>query len=188
MIIMNQAKFDRKIDISRVFGTTIKEGKLVQKEIAKRMHVTPSAIAHLKKGDMPLQFENIEALMKATGKQNQFLAMQVANQMVGITTPVIDGDKIMKEPLAMAVKTMPELSQAMASIQESMDEMTIPSDQRRNENFKDPEKLVNECFDAVLYLMNLIAYVCKSFEFSMQDMLKARVKRWIMKGIVKGAD
>lgn len=188
MIIMSQAKFDRKIDISRAFGSTIKEGKLVQKEIARRMHITPSAIAHLKKGDMPLQFENIEALMRATGKQNQFLAMEISNKMVGITTPVMDGDKIMKEPLAMAVKTIPELSQAMASIQDSLDEMTIPKDQLKAENFEDPEKLVNECFDAVLYLMNLIAYVCKSFEFSMQDMLKARVKRWVMKGIVKGDD
>ncbi|QAR35236.1 helix-turn-helix domain-containing protein [Latilactobacillus curvatus] len=185
---MNQAKLNRKINISRVLGTTIKEGKLVQKEIARRMHVTPSAIAHLKKGDMPLQFENIEALMKATGKQNQFLAMEISNKMVGITTPVIDGDKIMKEPLAMAVKTMPELSQAMTSIQKSMDEMTIPSDQLKKENLEDPEELVKECFDAVLYLMNLIAYVCKAFGFSMQDMLKQRVKRWVMKGIVKGVD
>ncbi|KLD60866.1 hypothetical protein [Lactiplantibacillus plantarum] len=98
---------------------------------------------------------------------------------------MIDGDRIMKEPLAMAVKTMPELSQALAAIQDSLDELTIPKEDLKPNDFDDPKKLVAECFDAVLYLLNLIAYVCRGFDLSMQDQLKQRMKKWFKDGVVK---
>lgn len=164
---------------------TMRLNKITTTQLAGRTGYTPSMISKIKTGAAPMQFDSLKALLEALPEDNQFLAIEAANKYIGITTPVIDGDGIIKEPLSMAIKTMPELTEALSSIQNSLDEMTIPQDKLKPENFQDPEKLVNECFDAVLYLMNLIAYVCKSFGFSMQRMLKKRVKKWIMEGIVK---
>jgi len=52
-------------------------------------------------------------------------------------------------------------------------------------DFEDPKKLVAECFDAVLYLLNLIAYVCRAFDLSMQGQLQQRMKKWFKDGVVK---
>lgn len=164
---------------------TMKLNRVSTNELAGRMGYTPSMVSKIKTGAAPLQFDNVKSMLEALPKDSQFLAMEAANKFIGITTPVIDGDGIIKEPLSMAIKTMPELTEALSSIQNSLDEMTIPEERLKPENFEDPGKLVSECFDAVLYLMNLIAYVCKTFGFSMQDMLKKRVKKWIMEGIVK---
>src|SRR5699024_10169243 len=141
-----QATLKKRLKIGKRLDITIVDNDLVQKVIAKQMNRTPSAIAHLKNDDIPLQFDDIEALLNATGKNNQFLAMEIAHQMVGITVPAIDGSKVMKEPLAMAVKTMPELTQALEAIQQSMDELTIPKQELSEKDFKDPEKLVFECY------------------------------------------
>ncbi|WP_252263323.1 hypothetical protein [Lactiplantibacillus plantarum] len=132
-----------------------------------------------------IQIESVPAFLAALPNQNQFFAIELAHRFVGVTTPVIDGDRIMKEPLAMAVKTMPELSQALAAIQDSLDELTIPKEDLKPNDFDDPKKLVAECFDAVLYLLNLIAYVCRGFDLSMQDQLKQRMKKWFKDGVVK---
>lgn len=164
---------------------TMKLNHKTVRQLAKDVGYTDGMISKIKHGAAPMQFENVQAILEAMPKDNQFLAIEVANKFVGITTPVIDGDGIIKEPLSMAIKAMPELTEALSSIQNSLDEMTIPEDRLKPENFEEPGKLVNECFDAVLYLTNLIAYVCKTFGFSMQDMLKKRVKKWIMEGIVK---
>ncbi|WP_259691839.1 hypothetical protein [Lactiplantibacillus plantarum] len=132
-----------------------------------------------------IQIESVPAFLAALPNQNQFFAIELAHRFVGVTTPVVDGDRIMKEPLAMAVKTMPELSQALAAIQDSLDELTIPKEDLKPNDFDDPKKLVAECFDAVLYLLNLIAYVCRGFDLSMQDQLKQRMKKWFKDGVVK---
>ncbi|MCC6117104.1 hypothetical protein LA430_11345 [Lactiplantibacillus plantarum] len=132
-----------------------------------------------------IQIESVPAFLAALPNQNQFFAIELAHRFVGVTTPVIDGDRIMKEPLAMAVKTMPELSQALAAIQDSLDELTIPKEDLKPNDFDDPKKLIAECFDAVLYLLNLIAYVCRGFDLSMQDQLKQRMKKWFKDGVVK---
>lgn len=132
-----------------------------------------------------IQIESVPAFLAALPNQNQFFAIELAHRFVGVTTPVIDGDRIMKEPLAMAVKTMPELSQALAAIQDSLDELTIPKEDLKPNDFDDPKKLVAECFDAVLYLLNLIAFVCRGFDLSMQDQLKQRMKKWFKDGVVK---
>lgn len=132
-----------------------------------------------------IQIESVPAFLAALPNQNQFFAIELAHRFVGVTTPVIDGDRIMKEPLAMAVKTMPELSQALAAIQDSLDELTIPKEDLKPNDFDDPNKLVAECFDAVLYLLNLIAFVCRGFDLSMQDQLKQRMKKWFKDGVVK---
>lgn len=132
-----------------------------------------------------IQIESVPAFLAALPNQNQFFAIELAHRFVGVTTPVIDGDRIMKEPLAMAVKTMPELSQALAAIQDSLDELTIPKEDLKPNDFDDPKKLVAECFDAVLYLLNLIAFVCRGFDLSMQDQLKQRMNKWFKDGVVK---
>ncbi len=132
-----------------------------------------------------IQIESVPAFLVALPNQNQFFAIELAHRFVGVTTPVVDGDRIMKEPLAMAVKTMPELSQALAAIQDSLDELTIPKEDLKPNDFDDPKKLVAECFDAVLYLLNLIAFVCRGFDLSMQDQLKQRMKKWFKDGVVK---
>ncbi|VDG26000.1 prophage P1 protein 14 [Lactobacillus plantarum WCFS1] [Lactiplantibacillus mudanjiangensis] len=85
----------------------------------------------------------------------------------------------------MAIKTLPELKEALTAVTDSLDEFTIPAEDLRPEDYKDPEKMVGECYDAVLYLLNLIAYVCRGFNFSMQDELDKRKKIWIKKDIVK---
>lgn len=132
-----------------------------------------------------IRIESVPAFLAALPNQNQFFAIELAHRFVGVTTPVIDGDRIMKEPLAMAVKTMPELSQALAAVQDSLDELTIPKEDLKPNDFDDPNKLVAECFDAVLYLLNLIAFVCRGFDLSMQDQLKQRMKKWFKDGVVK---
>ncbi|PIO84395.1 hypothetical protein BSQ39_08305 [Loigolactobacillus backii] len=154
-------------------------------ELANKTGYTQSYISKLANQKTPLQFDSAQAFLKALPKQNQFMALQISNKLVGITTPVIDGDRIMKEPLAMAVKTMPELSQALEAIQNALDELTIPKEDLKLKDFDDPKELVYQSYDAVLYLMNLIAFISRGFDFSMQDMLIERHKLWSHEGITK---
>ncbi|VDG27902.1 helix-turn-helix domain-containing protein [Lactiplantibacillus mudanjiangensis] len=154
-------------------------------ELAKKVGYTPSLISKATHDQARIQFDAVADLLAALPEQNQFFAIDVANKALGITTPVIDGDRILKEPVAMAIKTLPELKEALTAVTDSLDEFTIPAEDLRPEDYKDPEKMVGECYDAVLYLLNLIAYVCRGFNFSMQDELDKRKKIWIKKDIVK---
>ncbi|MGN5467745.1 hypothetical protein [Lactiplantibacillus plantarum] len=154
-------------------------------ELSGKVGYSVTLIYKQKHDQARIRIESVPAFLAALPNQNQFFAIELAHRFVGVTTPVIDGDRIMKEPLAMAVKTMPELSQALAAIQDSLDELTIPKEDLKPNDFDDPKKLVAECFDAVLYLLNLIAYVCRGFDLSMQDQLKQRMKKWFKDGVVK---
>ncbi|WP_379831737.1 helix-turn-helix domain-containing protein [Lactiplantibacillus daowaiensis] len=182
-----QGKFQPSVSafIGPMLSDAMKHNNIGTQELAERLHFTPSYISKVKRDKARLQVTAVVDYLEALPEQNQFFAIDAANKLVGITTPVIDGDRIMKEPLAMAVKTMPELSEAMAAIQDSLDELTIPKEDLRPEDFEDPTKLVGECFDAVLYLLNLIAYVCRGFNFSMQDELSERMQLWVRKDIIK---
>lgn len=158
--------------------TAMKSNGVNNYDMADRLHYDESMISKIRTGKAQLQFDRIQEMFEALPEDSQFLALEVANKMVGVTVPVLDGDRVIKEPLAIAVKTMPELSQALNSIQNSLDEMTIPDDQLTPEDFKDPEESVKQLLDAVFYSTNLIAMICRMFHFSMQGELTERSKRW----------
>lgn len=164
---------------------TMKANGVNNYDLANRLHYDESMISKVRTGKAQLKFDQIQTLFEALPADSQFLALEVANKLLGITVPVLDGDRVIKEPLAIAVKTMPQLSQALNSIQNSLDEMTIPDDQLTKEDFNDPEEMVRQSLDAVFYLTNLIAMVCRMFHFSMQDELTQRSKYWQSKKEMK---
>lgn len=171
--------------VGRELTDAIVHNNLTPIELSSKVGYSVTLIYKQKHDQARFQIESVPTFLAALPNQNQFFAMQMAHKFVGVTTPVIDGDRIMKEPLAMAVKTMPELSQALGAIQDSLDELTIPKEDLRTEDFTDPERLVAESYDAVLYLLNLIAYTCRGFDWSMQDELKHRMAKWYKDGVVK---
>ncbi|WP_052000083.1 helix-turn-helix domain-containing protein [Schleiferilactobacillus shenzhenensis] len=156
----------------------MKVNHVSNEELGDRLHYDESMISKIRTGKAQLQFDRIQEMFEALPTDSQFLALEVANKMVGVTVPVLDGDRVIKEPLAITVKTMPQLSQALNAIQNSLDEMTIPDDQLTSEDFKDPEESVRQLLDAVFYSTNLIAMICRMFHFSMQGELTERSKRW----------
>lgn len=168
-----------------VLADAMKHNDVTPTELSHKVSYSVTLIYKQRHDQARIQIESAPAFLAALPNQNQFFAIEMAHKFVGVTTPVIDGDRIMKEPLAMAVKTMPELSQALGAIQDSLDELTIPKEDLRPRDFDDPERLVSECFDAVLYLLNLIAYVCRGFDLSMQERLQTRMKHWFKEGVVK---
>lgn len=171
--------------VGSVLSDAIKYNGITPTELGSKVGYSVTLIYKQKHDQARVQIESVPAFLAALPNQNQFFAIELAHKFVGVTTPVIDGDHIMKEPLAMAIKTMPELSQALSAIQESLDELTIPKEDLKPVDFEDPKKLVAECFDAVLYLLNLIAYVCRAFDLSMQGQLQQRMKKWFKDGVVK---
>ncbi|BDZ31267.1 hypothetical protein [Lactiplantibacillus brownii] len=171
--------------VGSTLSDAIYQNNITPTELGSKVGYSVTLIYKQKHDQARVQIESVPSFLAALPNQNQFFAIELAHKFVGVTTPVIDGDRIMKEPLAMAVKTMPELSEAMGAIQDSLDELTIPKEDLKPEDFKEPTRLVGECFDAVLYLLNLIAYVCRGFDLSMQRELKTRMKLWFQNGIVK---
>ena len=171
--------------VGSYLGDAIDHNSVTPAELGGKVGYSVTLIYKQRHDQARIQIESVPSFLAALPNQNQFFAIELAHKFVGVTTPVIDGDRIMKEPLAMAVKTMPELSEAMAAIQDSLDELTIPKEDLKPDDFNDPERLVAECFDAVLYLLNLIAYVCRGFDLSMQKQLQLRMKKWFSEGVVK---
>lgn len=167
------------------FPKAMKLNGVTNASLGREVGYDGSMISRIRSGNSSLRADMVQQMLEAMPEQNQFLAMEIAHKIVGITVPVIDGDRIIKEPLAMAIKTMPELSEALAAIQATVDELTIPDEDLKPEDFKDPECAIEEAYDAVLYLMNFIAWVCRKYQFSMQDIFNSRSQKWIAQGIVR---
>lgn len=164
---------------------TMKVNRVSNEDLADRLHYDESMISKIRTGKAQLQFDRIQEMFEALPADNQFLALEVAHKMVGVTVPVLDGDRVIKEPLAIAVKTMPQLSEALNAIQNSLDEMTIPDDQLADADFHDPEETIKQSLDALFYLTNLVAMMCRMFHFNMQDELSERAKTWKAKKELK---
>lgn len=164
---------------------TMKVNNVNNYELADRLHYDESMISKIRTGKAQLKFDQIQAMFEALPTDQQFLALEVSHKMVGVTVPVLDGDRVIKEPLAIAVKTMPQLSQALNAIQNSLDEMTIPDDQLTKEDFKDPEETVKQSLDALFYLTNMVAMMCRMFHFNMQQELSDRAESWKAKKELK---
>lgn len=158
---------------------------LTNADLGKRVGYDGSMISKIRQGKANLRATNVKTMLAAMPEQNQFLALEIGSKLVGITAPVIDGSRILKEPLAMAIKAMPELSEALEAIQNTLDELTIPDEDLQPKDFDDPHKAVGEAYDAVLYLMNLIAWLCKKYHFEMQAEFDKRNEIWEQLGIVK---
>lgn len=169
-------------NIMNTLPRTMKINRMTSTQLGNEMGYTQSNISKMSHGKTELRFDSVQSIL-GTMPDNQFLAMDIANRLIGVSVPIINGNKVMKESLAMAIKAMPELHQSIEAIKESLDELTIPIDELTDKDLIDPMKAINESWDVVLYLTNFIAFVSEEHHLSMQQSLNERNVKWKMEGI-----
>lgn len=142
--------------------------------------VSQPSMSRMMNGKQDIQLEDAAKIVEQA--QDAFLALDMAHQFVHVTAPVINGDGIVKEPLAMAIRLVPEMQQAIEAVQNSFDELTTPAEKVKDTS--EPLNAVNQLLDALLYGSNAAAFICEEFGWSMQSMMTERVKDWKRQGIV----
>lgn len=147
---------------------------------AKAVGVSQPSMSRMMNGKQDIRLEDAARIVEQA--QNPFLALDMAHEFVRVTAPVINGDGIVKEPLAMAIRLVPEMQQAIKAVQDSFDELTTPAE--KVQDTSDPHNAVNQLLDALLYGSNAVAFICEEFDWSMQTMMSTRVKEWQRLGIV----
>lgn len=167
------------VNIMNTLPRTMKINRMSSTRLGDEMGYSQSNISKMSHGKTELQFDSVKSMLDKM-PDNQFLAMDIANRLIGVSVPIINGNKVMKESLAMAIKAMPELNQSIDAIKESLDELTIPVDELTEKDLIDPMKAINESWDVVLYLTNFIAFVSEEHHLSMQQSLNERNIKWKM--------
>lgn len=82
----------------------------------------------------------------------------------------------------MAIRSIPEMKQAIEAVSDSFDELTTPVEKVLDTS--DPMNTVDQLLDVMLYATNCAAFICDEFGVSMQSKLSARELEWRRKGIV----
>ncbi len=147
---------------------------------AKIIHVSQPSMSRMAAGKQDMQLE--DAIRLAEQMDSPMLAMDLANKTVRVTVPVINGDGVIKEPLAMAIRAVPEMKEAIEAVNDSLDELTTPT--AKVHDSSDPRNAVNQLLDVALYANNTVAFMCEEYDWSMQELLENREKEWRRQGIV----
>ncbi|KKW88333.1 helix-turn-helix domain-containing protein [Lacticaseibacillus rhamnosus] len=158
----------------------MQQEKMTTVQMAKIIHVSQPTASRFKNGKMPMQFEDAARLVEKV--QSPFLAIDLAHKTIRVSAPVINGDDIVKEPLAMAIRCVPEMQEAIEAVNSALDELTTPVSKVKNNH--DPMNAIDQLLDVLLYATNSIAFIAQEYGVSMQDKFDNREFEWRRLGLV----
>lgn len=152
-------------------------------QLGRDINYSQSTVSRFATGKQSVPYEALQKLLEAV--PDPFLALDISHKLIGVTVPVINGPKIVKEPLAMDIRSVMEAKEAIESIVNCEDELTIPSEKWTSKQRDDPTKSIDECLDAVLYLQNYIVFACQELGIDVQTTMAKRTKLWQARGITR---
>lgn len=158
----------------------MRQEKMTTVQMAKIVHVSQPTASRFKTGKMPMQFEDAARLVEKM--KSPFLAIDLANKTIQVSAPVINGDDIVKEPLAMAIRSVAEMNEAIETVNSSLDELTTPVGKVKDNH--DPMNAIDQLLDVMLYATNSVAFISQEYGVSMQDKLANRTLEWRRLGLV----
>lgn len=149
-------------------------------EAGKQIHYSQASMSRFKTGTKPMPLE--AAIKLVENMRSPFLAMDLANKTIQVSAPVINGDDIVKEPLAMAIRSVAEMNEAIDAVNSALDELTTPVKKVKNNH--DPMNAIDQLLDVMLYATNSVAFIAQEYGVSMQDKLANRTLEWRRLGLV----
>jgi predicted transcriptional regulator len=158
----------------------MQQEKMTTVQMAKIIHVSQPTASRFKNGKMPMQFEDAARLVEKV--RSPFLAIDLANKTIQVSAPVINGDEIVKEPLAMAIRSVAEMNEAIDAVNNAIDELTTPVKKVKDNH--DPMNAIDQLLDVMLYATNSVAFIAQEYGVSMQDKLATRTLEWRRLGLV----
>lgn len=170
----------RKYSNPRTLSDAMAHEGMTTVGVAKELNYSQASISRFKTGAKPMP---LEAAIDLTEKmQSPFLAMDLSNRAIQVSAPVINGNKVIKEPLAMAIRCVPEMKQAIDAVNNALDELSTPVNEVVD--VSDVDDAINQLLDVMLYSANSVAFICEAFHKSMQQELATRTLEWRRVGIV----
>lgn len=161
-------------------GQEMRRQAIKTTDMASATNYSQPTISRMKTGKLPIDLNT--AIKMVEEVNSPFLAMDMANHFISVSAPVINGDDIVKEPLAMVIRAIPEMKEAITAANNTLDELTTPAD--KVENLHDPQDAIDQFLDVMLYSTNSVAFICREYKLNMQQELANRTKEWHRLGIV----
>ena len=180
---MSTITITRSYDVRQTLPRVMKLNRATTIEVGERIDYTQSYVSKLMHGKTALKFESIESLLEALPDQNEYLAMDIAYQMTGITPPVANGPGIKDEVGNYAHRSIRELKEAIVALMDSDDEFETPAELVKNR--QDPEKAIDELLDVVFVAQNATVRMCHEYDYSLQERMARRKKVWKMNMLVR---
>ena len=170
----------RKYSNPHTIADAMQAQQMTTVKMAEMMHYSQATASRMKTGKQPVDLNTAIELVEKM--QSPFLAMDLANRTIQMSAPVINGNKVIKEPLAMAIRSVPEMQQAITAVNDSLDELSTPVGQVTD--MTDVDNAINQLLDVMLYSTNSVAFICEAFHKSMSSELSHRTLEWKRIGIV----
>lgn len=164
----------------RTMAEAMRQESVTTVEAGRRIHYSQASMSKFKTGAKRMPLEAAIELVEKM--KSPFLAMDVANKTIQVSAPVINGDDIVKEPLAMAIRSVAEMSEAITAVNSSLDELTTPVSKVKDN--RDPMNAIDQLLDVMLYATNSVAFISQEYGVSMQDKLATRTLEWRRLGLV----
>ncbi|WP_413476573.1 hypothetical protein [Latilactobacillus fuchuensis] len=171
----------------RYLGDALEKQKLSVKDYAALVGYTSGMISKIKNSKTPLSFDTaVNFLKNLDPKASAKVAIEIANKVTGVTPPVVDGKRIKQDNLALAIRTKREVFEALTAIENSEDELTVPTSQWTKEDKVDPMQVLIEWLDVLIIGESFVESLCESLDVSLQDAYSDRTKYLIKEGVVSG--
>ncbi|WP_054778032.1 hypothetical protein [Lacticaseibacillus saniviri] len=154
-------KIKRTYQSPKTMAEALRKDDLTTIEAGHIVNYSQASMSRFKTGAKPMPLD--AAIKLAEAVDTPFLAIDLANKTIHLSAPVINGDGVIKEPLAMAIRSIPEMKQAIEAVSDSFDELTTPVEKVLDTS--DPMNTVDQLLDVMLYATNCAAFICDESAF-----------------------
>jgi len=156
------------------YGTTLKEAlkamRVDQADIAEETHYSHQTVSAWANDTRNISAETLLKVASHLDYPDLYLESAV-KATDGVAIPVLDGDYIDRHPAAMKDLVQVETNEALDKMAQAS--MIKPIRSATQSDKEEMKRVIKELLDAACSMINMIAVLCREYEFSMKDIYKS---------------
>jgi transcriptional regulator with XRE-family HTH domain len=156
------------------FGSTLKEAlkhtETEQLELALEMNYSRQTVSAWANDSRNIQEDALPKVAEKLDYPNLYLESALL-ATGGVSIPVLDGDYIDQHPASMKFLVQKETNEALDELGRAS--FIKPISYQTSQEKEEMKKVIRELLDAACSIVNMVAILCREYNFSMKDIYKS---------------